>query len=859
MSIGSGTSLRLQIILLVAALVVPLLALQGWWSYRDFRGARQRAELDALAFADATALGVVQFFRTAEGMLEASAGMVSLDPEDPAACEAQMRDVVAHHPFLRDAAGVVGNGSVLCSARGSTTEGPRPSGWGWWDEMVVTRTFTLGDPTIDASGEWILPLAAPALDDDGQVVGAVVGTVALVELSMLFGGVTIPDDHLVTVGTAEQIVVARSQDAETRVGSRLPELTEGGDQLVAPGRWVATGVDLNGIPRTWGQVEIEPDWIVYVGVPDANVYGPAKAESLRNVAATLLVLLLGVLIAAGSYSRIAHALRELTARTKTLASGETVALPFNTPTEVRAVVTEFNRALEDRHRAEASERRTRERVESLFNNAVVGLYLSTPDGRFLQVNRALVEMLGFDSAEALIKAGPSSLYHRPEDRDSMVAKALDSGTVSIEEVEWVRADGVSISIRLSGSLMIGPDGTPIMEMIAQDITAERRTEEQLRQTQKMEAVGQLAGGIAHDFNNLLTVIGGNVELIEEELPESDVLRDDLHQISKATARATSLTGRLLSFSRRDRDPGQVVDVTSVIPELQQLLIPLIGESISLRTDIGDGPLPIAIDLGELEQALVNLVLNARDAMPNGGTLTISARRHTPSEDVEAGLRGDGVTIAVEDTGVGIDPRVRERIFEPFFTTKPMGHGTGLGLSTVYGIVQRSGGHLDADSHVGGGTTMSLWFPLADEARLATATPEHERGPVGTERVLVVEDDELVRRFVVRALQQAGYATVSASSGLEAADHLRVTDEPFDLVLTDVVMAGLSGPELAERLPLMAPGTPVLFMSGYLDGSPLSLALRAYPETLLRKPFTSAQLRHRVREAIDRVERSPTGP
>lgn len=856
MSISSGTSLRRQIMLLVAALAVPLLALQGWWSYRDFRGAREAAEEDALAFADATALGVTQFFRTAEAMMHATADMAALDPEDPDGCLRQMWQAVAHHPFLRDAIAVTGDGAVLCSATGNLDRGPRPTEWSWWDELVITRQFTFGNPVrAPVTNEWILPLAAPALDEEGRIEGAVVGTVALVELSELFGGVTIPEDHLATVATAERVVVARSQEAEARVGTMLPEVSEW-DELVAPGRWVASGPDFNGIPRTWGQVEIDPGWVIYVGVPDANVYGPAKAESLRNVAATLLVLLIGVAVAGGSYARIARTLRELAERTKTLASGETVQLPFNTPDEVRAVVTEFNRALEDRHRAEASERRTRERLQSLFDNAVVGLYLSTPDGRFLQVNRALVDMLGFESAEALIKVGPSSLYHRPELRETMVARALEAGAVPVGEVEWVRADGTLIAVRLSGSLMTGPDGTPIMEMIAQDITAERRTQEQLRHTQKMDAIGQLAGGIAHDFNNLLTVIGGNVELLEDELSETDRLREDLHQISKATARATSLTGRLLSFSRRERDPGQVVDVTAVIPELEKLLVPLLGESISLRTEIQPGPLTISVDVGDLEQSLVNLVLNARDAMPSGGTLTISAERYT-FVDSETKEEEDGVRIGVTDTGVGIDPQVRDRIFEPFFTTKPMGHGTGLGLSTVYGVVQRSGGRLLTESEVGKGTQMCLWFPLADEGSLSVDDPEHDPGPVGTERILVVEDDDLVRRFVSRALDQAGYRTVPASSGLEAADRLRVSDEPFDLVLTDVVMSGLSGPELAARLPLLAPGTPVLFMSGYLDGSVLSSALRDYPESLIRKPFTSAQLRRRVRESIDRARATST--
>ena len=795
------------------------------------------AEQNALAVADAVSLGVVQFFSQAERLLTATSERLGTDWLAADACPDQMRAVTELYPFLRNAVAVAPDGRVVCSAL------PAPPGasavnWPWYDDVVADPVFTVGEPVeADFTGDWILPLVAPVTDAAGGFGGAIVGTVALVELSELVGGVQIPPDHLVTVATSDRIVVARSSDPETRVGSPLPPLT-GSDRLVAPGRWVASGPDLAGIQRTWGQIEIDPGWIVYVGVPNDVVFGPARAEALEHVGLTLLIMILGILFAARSYRKIAAALRELAERTRGASEGARVPLPPNTPIEVSEVVEQFNHALAARAQAEVAERAARQRFESLFENAVVGLYVSTADGRFLQVNQALVEMLGFENSDELMEVGPEALYADPSKRDRLVGHSITSGYVPVTELEWLRADGVPIPVRVGGKLIPGPDREPVFEMIVQDISEEKRTEDELRQTQKMEAIGQLAGGIAHDFNNLLTVIGGNVELLEDELSASDRSRADLDQISRATQRAAGLTRRLLSFSRKQRGGSQVVDVNEVVSGLARMLVPILGERIALEIDLSPDPLPVAIDPGELEQTVLNLVLNARDALPDGGAVRIATGYGT-------GTARSLAVLTVEDTGVGMDEATRERIFEPFYTTKPMGEGTGLGLSTVYGIVKRAGGSVTAESEPGVGTVMTLRIPTA-------ATPSRpsdvEERPIATpngERILVVEDDELVRRFVVRALRDAGYDVRSAASGDGALDLLRNDGEGLDLVLTDIVMPGLSGQELAERLALTHPDTPVLFMSGYVEDRLLQDAFADAPDRLLRKPFTTAELRASV--------------
>jgi PAS domain S-box-containing protein len=848
-------SLRGHLVRLVAALAIPLLLLQGWWSLHDYRGARQRAEADALSFADATALGVRQFYSVAEDLMTATAEQFGEHGPDQAECKGHMQVMMSLLPFLTNALAVDAEGHVVCSFLDAPT-GASAVGWPWWPEMVREPHFIRGAPVVgDFTGSWIMPLAVPLMDESGSFNGAIVGSVELTDLSAHFGGVNLPASHLVTVATADRTVVARSEDAEERVGRPLPPLT-GSDREVAPGRWVATGPDLAGTPRTWGQVELEDGWIVYVGVPDALVYGPARREALEHVGATLLVLLLGMLLARRSYNRIAGALHELALRTRRREAGAPVPMPGDAPTEVSEVVEEFNRTLRARDLAEAAERRARERFQSIFDNAVFGLCVTTPEGRFLQANPALVSMLGYDSERALIEVGARAAQPDGTTREGLIL-ADTWGGQKRQEVELLRADGSRIFVRLSGSRIEGPDGQPAFETIVQDITDEKRTEDQLRQTQKMEAMGQLAGGLAHDFNNLLTVIGGNVELLDEGLGGEDPLREDLAQISKATARANSLTRRLLAFSRRTPRGSQVIDINEVVPDIGEMVVPLLGENVTVEIGLADESLPITIDPGELEQILLNLVINSRDAMPQGGTLRITTGRGPRPGASHGGA--EGILLSVSDTGTGMDDATVPRIFEPFFTTKPIGRGTGLGLSTVYGIVTRYDGCIDVDTESGSGTRMIVWFPSA------VAPPEVEPpAPVaaasGTESILVVEDDELVRAFVSRALGDAGYQVRTTASGEEALRQLERDPSAIDLVLTDVVMAGVSGPELAERLATVAPSLPVLFMSGYISGyvdNPfLNSELARRPERLLRKPFSAVELRRRVRDAL---ESTPTAP
>jgi PAS domain S-box-containing protein len=387
--------------------------------------------------------------------------------------------------------------------------------------------------------------------------------------------------------------------------------------------------------------------------------------------------------------------------------------------------------------------------------------------------------------------------------------------------------------------------------VLRDVSRQRQLEEEFRQAQKMEAVGRLAGGIAHDFNNLLTVIGASSDFLLHDLrDQSSSLSADVREIKAATNRAASLTRQLLAFSRRQLVQPQLLDINAVVIEMEVMLRRLIGEDMTLSIEYGADIGLVKLDLGQLEQIIVNLVVNARDAMPHGGTVRLCTAMTTGKGDEAP---GEYVTLSVADSGTGMDENTRAHIFEPFFTTKEQGKGTGLGLSTVYGIVQAGGGDIEVDSEIGSGTEFRVRFPSVEEEEEPVAvdalTPDTARG---YETVLVVEDEEPLRRLTRRILETRGYTVLDAPNGQEAIRVLASAQKRVDLLLTDVVMPGMSGRELVERLLPVYPWLRVLFMSGYTEDMMLQHRVAELGITVVEKPFTRDDLAIAVRNTLDRT-------
>jgi PAS domain S-box-containing protein len=508
-----------------------------------------------------------------------------------------------------------------------------------------------------------------------------------------------------------------------------------------------------------------------------------------------------------------------------------------------------------RKAAEASAAEAARRYRDVFESAPLGICQTTEDGDILTANSTLARMLGYSSEQELRARRMSEMYVRGEDRERLVSALKETGTASGMEFQWRRRDGSPLWVLVDATAVHESTGEiRYYQAFVRDITREKLLEEQFLQAQKMEAVGRLAGGVAHDFNNLLTVIIGTADLMLEALEPESPLREDLAQIRDASQRAAGLTRQLLTVSRRQVVEPVLLDVNAVVADLAAMLRRLIGEDVQLRTVASPVLGLIKADRGQVEQVLMNLVINARDAMPKGGTITIAtdmavldreyAERHMGVPP------GRYVVLSVSDTGHGMDAETQRHMFEPFFTTKEKGKGTGLGLSTVYGIVKQSNGHIWAYSEPDVGTTFKIYFPVAEET--AESRPSAvRRGPAtgGRETILVVEDDAGIRQIVRRALAGAGYTVLEAQSAAQARDVAGTYPGAIHLVLTDVVLPDAYGVEIGNLVRAKRSDCKLLYMSGYTDDTMAYHGVLESGSPFLEKPFSGEALVRKVREVL----------
>lgn len=515
----------------------------------------------------------------------------------------------------------------------------------------------------------------------------------------------------------------------------------------------------------------------------------------------------------------------------------------------------------DRAKAADALRASEARYRATFEQAAVGIAHLAPDGRFVRANAMMAQMSGYGRGD-LLRLRFHDLSH-PDDLRRNIADVarLLSGEVDVvdDRRRFVRKDGSIGWADVKATLLRAVNGAPdAFILVAADVSSQlaakeerARLEEQYHHAQKMEAIGRLAGGVAHDFNNLLTVILGYSESLLSGLPEGDARRDDLLDIADAAQRAASLSRQLLAFSRKSVVDLRVLDLNAVIRDTEKMLGRLIGEDIEFRTQLDPAIGFVEGDADQLTQVLMNLAVNARDAMPSGGTLRIATTPcvATPPGSTDAPRPWACITVA--DSGCGMSADTRSRAFEPFFTTKEKGRGTGLGLSVVHGIVAQLGGFIDVDSAPGVGTTFRLCFPVSDRGLAPASVSASATAEVGgSERILLVEDEDAERELAARALIRLGYRVSVASNGAEALEIAAAEECPCALLVTDVVLPGISGPELAQALRKQRPGMRVLFVSGYTDDDVVRYGIKRADTSLLSKPYTPRVLAARIREVLD---------
>ncbi len=504
-------------------------------------------------------------------------------------------------------------------------------------------------------------------------------------------------------------------------------------------------------------------------------------------------------------------------------------------------------------------RQADERMRFALESAHVGIWDINYATGVVQWSDDLAKQYGVPPGAFPQTLGEFIEYIHPDDRASVldtVGKAAVTGSDFTIENRSLGPDGRVRWLSGAGRVLLGENGAPIRAVgISQDVTARRQLEEQYRQAQKMEAVGQLAAGVAHDFNNLLTVILGFCELLLADLDPADARQADINEIRKAGTRAAGLTRQLLAFSRKEIIDPTLLDLNVIVANIRVLLERLIGEDVKIVLGFGHALASVKADRGQIEQIILNLAVNARDAMRSGGTLTIktaNVRFDEVGARAHAGLiAGAYVALSVTDTGTGMTPEVKARLFEPFFTTKGVGRGTGLGLATVHGIVTRAGGSFNVDSELGRGTTFTVFLPRSEAAEIVVATAAPAARPrSGGQTVLVVEDADGLRELIIRLLERLGY-TVLAAANADQALRLFEDNPAIDLILTDVVMPGASGPELVVQLAEQRPSLKVIYMSGYTDDAIVHHGILDPGIAFLHKPFSSETLGRKLHDVLNR--------
>jgi PAS domain S-box-containing protein len=506
-------------------------------------------------------------------------------------------------------------------------------------------------------------------------------------------------------------------------------------------------------------------------------------------------------------------------------------------------------------------RESEEKYRTLVENVSIGVYRNTmgAHGRFLQANRAMVKIFGYDSIDEFMKIHVSDLYQDPGERKLFVEEISRNGSVRDRELLLRKKDGTPIWVSETANVEYGDRGNiKWIDGVLEDITLKRRLEEQLRQSQKMEAIGTLAGGIAHDFNNILTAIIGYAGLLKTGVGQDDLLKDYVDEMMISCERASLLTQSLLAFSRKQVISPKPVDLNKVIKKVEALLIRVIGEDIELRTILARRDLTVMADVGQIEQVLMNLAANARSAMPDGGILSIGTEAlELDNEFTKAhgyGIPGPYALISVTDTGHGMDEKTKERIFEPFFTTREVGKGTGLGLAMVYGIIKQHEGYINTYSELGKGTTFKIYLPLIEaEAEVKEPLMSALAGavqPRGSETILLAEDDSEVRKITRNILEGSGYRVIEAVDGEDAVTKFLLGKDEIQLLIFDVIMPKKSGKDAYEEVKKIAPGVKALFTSGYTADIIHRKGILEEGLNFIAKPVAPDILLKKIREVLD---------
>lgn len=866
-------SLRFRLILLVLFAVIPALGLILYTGIEERRIAAAQAKEDALRLARLVSSSQSQLIEGARHFLYTLAQLSQVRNCEPAPCCSLFASLLRQYPWYLNigVAGQDGNifASALPLARPVNTTDRK-----WFQRAFQTCAFSIGDYQIGRiTGKPSVNFGHPVLNEAGKVKAVVFVALDLTWLNQLPAKVQLPPGSTLTVIDQSGMILARHPEPEKWLGKTLRASMA--KIILSQGEGMTEAIGIDGTPRLYaftpfGDKATAGNLYLSIGIPTSVAFTKVDQILRRNLIFLGFVALLALVAAwIGGDLLLVRRLNALVSVTKRLGTGDLSTRTEMTHGrgELSQLAVAFDHMASSLEQRESERKQAQEQLSKLFQaveQSPATVIIADTDGNIEYVNPKFTQLTGY-TFEEVIGKNPRILKsgETPLEQYQLLWETITSGGEWRGEFHNKKKNGELYWESASISPIRNPEGVITHFLgVKEDITEHKQAEkemavlqEQLRQSQKMEAIGSLAGGVAHDFNNSLTVIKGYSQLLLTGLKKDDPLRPDIEEIQKAAERAANLTRQLLAFSRRQILDMKVLDLNNILRDLDKMLRRIIREDIELVTLFAEDLGTVKTDPGQMEQVIMNLAVNARDAMPNGGKLTIEtangildqeyARKHIAVKP------GHYIMLSVSDTGCGMTPEVRDRVFEPFFTTKEKGKGTGLGLSTVYGIVKQSGGNIWVYSEPGQGTTFKIYLPRVDEP----LEQLHEKAttedtPRGNETILVVEDDEAVRKLAVRVLEKQGYTVLEAQQGNEALNVCQQRKEPFHLILVDVVMPDLSGRQLIESFKQIRQDFKVLYMSGYTDNAIVHHGVLEKGVNFIQKPFTFDGLARKVREVLD---------
>jgi two-component system cell cycle sensor histidine kinase/response regulator CckA len=861
-----GIRARLAILVFVA--LAPMVGLVTSHFANERVRARVSAEQRTVEVAQIVAQRADEFVARMRIILEAASMQVRRGGSNIAYNDSILTDLanrtLSPGSFLNviDAQGNLLGSSYRKSDRSTTNVG---RGRRFIDEVRRTHRLAVGEPVrsrVDTT-KWITSFGIPLLDRSGGLDGIVFSIITLDSLGPVLDPGTLPERSVATVVDRGGRIVYRSLKPERSIGRDMSSAPGHAELFIAEsGVRVSVGA-LDGQERVvaWRQMVRAP-WTVSVGIPIDAMMSTEAHDLRRDVLILVVAIILALLAAALISERIVRPIQTLTTDAAAIAGGDlSHRSTVGSGGELGLLAKQFNAMASTLESQTRTLRDNEERYRELFELSPLPTWLFDQESlRFIAVNDAMTRTYGWSRDELL---GMSTIQIRPpEDIEAYESLLLysDDAVFAQRRVRHLARDGTVLNVEVSSERTIF-SGRHAWLVVANDLTQREQTEaalrtsqEQLRQMQKIEAVGSLAAGIAHDFNNLLTGILGSIDLALLALPQSHPAVEEVAYAREAAVRATDLTKRLLTFSRQQSAAAVIVDLRETVRGMQPLLVRTLGEHVRLEMRLERGTCTVLGDPGQFEQVLLNLLVNARDAMPDGGVATIDVRPTVLESEADGIPVGTWVTLSVSDTGTGIDAATVARVFEPFFTTKERGKGTGLGLSVVFSIVTNAHGFVRIETSPGAGATFRLYFPLDTGTLTPCFSPVHGvMTAVGAETILLVEDDDAVRRVTRRMLEGFGYTVLDAAGPRPALDLARDHIGVINLVLSDVIMPGMNGRELVEGILKLRPGVRVVFASGYTDDVALLSQLRSQAIFFLQKPFNSEGLSNIIRAALDADE------